>query len=353
MLIACSASNNEQLPTPNGVQGSSGAAGVAGSTSLNGQGGTTAGMGGASGSAGSKVTCEQLLVPNTCGTCLNQVCCQEVESCITKSECSVCVFEKPDDPACTEVPEATALKACLSQLCGDACTSGTGGSGPTAVVDCSPPVPSPSKGSCITLGEQAQCNPLTNQGCSADESCDYSKQGKYVCFPPPTTASICQPCNNQHGPFCQSGLTCFQGVCAHYCCNKSDCGTDKACDLSLVNNENLGICVDKAGQSGAAGAGGSSGGSGQAGAAGTTMGTGGTGTAGTGTAGTGTSGTGTAGTGTAGTVGQAGTTGSAGSTAGSSMGTAGSAGQAGSTAGNGGLAGQAGTSGSPTAGSAG
>ncbi len=147
---------------------------------------------------------------------------------------------------------------------------GQGGSTGDNPFQCTVPATPPSAGSCVTVvamndaGTGIQCNPVTNQGCQTGEECDTvaDDNGNLIgfgCYPPPNDAALCATCDNQNGPFCKGGTTCFQtgaadgsSVCAQYCCSDADCGgAAGSCVTSDGNGGNifdplaptLGICV--------------------------------------------------------------------------------------------------------------
>jgi hypothetical protein len=107
---------------------------------------------------------------------------------------------------------------------------------------------------CSTMCCQAQCappcNPVTNQGCNAAnmEACDTDGNGGFACFATPMGVDICAACDEMMGPFCNPGMTCLGGECAHYCCNDGDCGAMATCDMTVGPTDNemkVGVCVYK------------------------------------------------------------------------------------------------------------
>ncbi len=71
------------------------------------------------------------------------------------------------------------------------------------------------------------CHPVTGEGCiSATAACDYGENADgvagFYCFTDSTEA-LGAPCDGELGPWCASGLTCIEGVCARYCCSNDDC----------------------------------------------------------------------------------------------------------------------------------
>lgn len=150
-----------------------------------------------------------------------------------------------------------------------------------------------------------ECNPVTNEGCSAGAACDVEVNNmamtyKFVCYGPPNENEVCEECGSNDLGWCQGGMTCItvgdEGACSKFCCDDGDCGDYGTCDKSVFTNfgsGEVGIC-SWTGEEATSGAGG--GGTGGAGGAGT-GGAGGAG-GGTGGAGGGTGGAGGAGGGT-------------------------------------------------------
>lgn len=126
-------------------------------------------------------------------------------------------------------------------------SSSSGDAGPTNPFECTVPATPPSGGSCVTLvapndaGTGVECNPVTNAGCTGGAACDINTNSSltvigFACYPPPATATICDPCSDHSGPFCGPNLTCLslrkEAVCASYCCTNADCGGG-VCSTSL------------------------------------------------------------------------------------------------------------------------
>jgi hypothetical protein len=144
-------------------------------------------------------------------------------------------------------------------------TSGGTGGATGNPLECTVPTTPPSGGSCVTTvpendaGTGVECNPVTNSPCAAADECDGDADNSgnsigFVCFPGPNDATICGACDNQNGPFCGAGLTCFDfggatPLCAKYCCTDADCGAGK-CTTSDSSGSlygplapNLGVCT--------------------------------------------------------------------------------------------------------------
>lgn len=130
----------------------------------------------------------------------------------------------------------------------------------------------PSGGSCVLLGGDTQCNPVTNEGCdsAAGEACDLTQNG-FTCYPPPNTENICGACGGQGEGFCAAGLTCI-GTCARFCCDESDCGTGFCFKDPFAEFANVGVCVVGDGTGGSGGMGGAGGMGGVGGAGGMSAG---------------------------------------------------------------------------------
>jgi hypothetical protein len=119
-------------------------------------------------------------------------------------------------PACATDPLNVALQACESSTCQAECTT------PDA------------------------CNPVTNQGCTGKDACDFDG-ASFQCQPPPNNAPTCGMCGEGSGPYCKAGNTCaVQGAtkCARYCCDDGDCAGGK-CDMTALGAVGLkvGVCL--------------------------------------------------------------------------------------------------------------
>ncbi len=113
--------------------------------------------------------------------------------------------------------------------------------GPTDVdVTCSVPDPIPGtvQGTCITVGGDIECNPVTNEFCDSTkgEACDFEGKG-YHCYPGLNTRALCETCGPASGVGqCKPGSTCLpgpEGKCGKFCCSTAECGTGK-CDKSAA-----------------------------------------------------------------------------------------------------------------------
>lgn len=148
---------------------------------------------------------------------------------------------------------------------------------------CYPPIESPSGGTCIGIGAAGVfCNPITNEGCVANEVCDLfiDEFGpNYLCYGNSFyfTCSTCSAWGE-----CAQGYGCFDN-CGKYCCDDADCGDLAHCDFTHVGSLGMpgGVCVNDASVGGAGGAGGQGGGglggAGGAGGGGASFGGGGAG----------------------------------------------------------------------------
>ena len=114
--------------------------------------------------------------------------------------------------------------------------------------------PSPSQTNGLPAGcyiGPADCDPRTGKGCGEGAACDFSSQGKLVCFPPPNDAAVGQPCNNQGGPFCAAGGWCVPetgsgpGTCRKVCCSTQECSDPGFECVGLLTNPSqgsIGVC---------------------------------------------------------------------------------------------------------------
>ena len=160
------------------------------------------------------------LLQGDCGTCAEASCCMELGTCYADVTCYDCLTGGETDPNVCAGSQALVdtLVQCLQ---GNACTA------------CFP---------------QDECNPITNAPCdtAANEACDLSSNGVYVCFPAPNTEDACDTCSNSNGPFCKPGMHCMSaGKCSLYCCDDADCGPNGTCDKAELDpNGQVGICVN-------------------------------------------------------------------------------------------------------------
>jgi hypothetical protein len=162
-----------------------------------------------------------MLNGTSCATCIEGSCCGQLQACLADQACKACFLDlkKNPDQCAEDNDNFSQIYACLNNACDSACTP----------IACDAPAQAPSNGSCVTLGGQLQCNPVTNQGCDASsgEACDFDGQ-KFICFPPPNDQPLCAACGQSDG-WCAPGMTCVEATCARYCCDDGDCG--------------LGVCV--------------------------------------------------------------------------------------------------------------
>jgi hypothetical protein len=200
------------------------------------------GMGGAGG--GGSAACMGVftgIVGQACDDCLVASCCQQVATCDTSGNCVECSTD--DSVTCNAAgqPASDAVLMCAHTSCQVECFDPLP---PTPA--CDAPLMSPSMGACVQVGSPGfACNPVTNAGCAAGAACDVSQNG-FICYAPPNTETLCDPCGAIDG-YCQGGMTCVgdgsADTCAKYCCNNGDCGTG-TCDLTYFGaGAPLGICV--------------------------------------------------------------------------------------------------------------
>jgi len=104
-------------------------------------------------------------------------------------------------------------------------------------------LPPPPPG-CLDESVKISCNPLTNNPCAGDESCDLGETPAgfaLSCYPPPNLAGPGDACDNENGPFCVGGYHCTRGICRSFCCSSSDCG-GRACQAIDSAAGRLGTC---------------------------------------------------------------------------------------------------------------
>lgn len=147
------------------------------------------------------------------------------------------------------------------QSAGGQSAGGNGQGGDLTDPACGAPLTAPSAGACALTGgvlpPQFACNPVTNEGCNANEACDISGMTGFACYTD-NTANLCQPCDQQDpsGPFCTEGTTCFRpdgtmslGSCARYCCDDGDCGGGTCVKTAagsawFVQAPDIGVCLE-------------------------------------------------------------------------------------------------------------
>lgn len=204
--------------------------------------------------AASEAACEDLLVQERCFDCLEATCCEELRACIIDAEgdgCSDCLAG--DGDVCASSPTAVKLYACVLGGCDAEC--GEDAPGPV----CDLTGAARSGGSCVELGDNATCNPLTNEGCEGEgASCDYDG-GRFLCYAPPNEQALCEACGGDDG-FCAPGSTCFQSVtvstagvtirrsCARACCDDADCGQGVCTSFVEADGSRVGACVQRQGE---------------------------------------------------------------------------------------------------------
>lgn len=101
---------------------------------------------------------------------------------------------------------------------------------------------------CVTNKNfKTYCNPVTNEGCTAPASCDYSSDG-VKCYPDGNTEPAGAPCDTGKNKYCIPTYHCDGasqsnpvGTCKKFCCADSDCGGGK-CIAANAQIGTLGIC---------------------------------------------------------------------------------------------------------------
>jgi len=179
--------------------------------------------------------------PDQCQQCTMDVCCSELSACLDEAECTACLLDPNADPnVCSANAAMTTLRTCSLPACP------TCGNQTTGDAFCDAPDATPSAGSCGAPSDTSGvCNPITNEGCAAGESCDISPNG-FVCYDSGNTHAICEDCGAAgDNVFCVEGLTCI-GKCAKFCCDDGDCGDGTCQKGAFMANPEVGYCVTPA-----------------------------------------------------------------------------------------------------------
>jgi hypothetical protein len=189
----------------------------------------------------------------SCDGCLNCVgvqggdCAEQAAACSMSVECNalfdcldncslsdtMCVMQCDTDHS-AGLAAYKAINDCENMACASLC-------------DTPPSCPNklswPSGGSCYA---SFNCNPVTNEGCTAPQICSYDGMG-YSCFTLQETNKVCVSCESNP---CAAGLICANVdlnntlTCAQLCCNDADCGTLGVC-LNDGGIPGGGFCVKK------------------------------------------------------------------------------------------------------------
>jgi hypothetical protein len=181
------------------------------------------------------------------------------------------IWAGPDGGAAGAAGSGTSGASGAAGASGNSGASGTGGEAAGAGTSSGGSSGSSALPAGCFQGASAECNPLTNAGCSAGEACDAgideSQAVHLVCYPPPNPQAIGDTCNAQSGPYCAPGGVCTgsPGICVPFCCDDSDCSSGTSCAPIDPAIGTLGGCL----QAGTGGAGGSGGASGSGGTSGT------------------------------------------------------------------------------------
>ncbi|MBK7582897.1 MAG: hypothetical protein IPI67_22215 [Myxococcales bacterium] len=112
-----------------------------------------------------------------------------------------------------------------------------------------PSVPNlPLPAGCVNANFKTPCNPVTNEGCTGAESCDYVSGG-VKCYPDGNTEPADAPCDTKNNKFCVPKYHCDGaseaqpiGVCKHFCCADTDCAAGVKCVAASANIGTLGVC---------------------------------------------------------------------------------------------------------------
>jgi hypothetical protein len=186
-----------------------------------------------------------------CCECLTSADCKSAAKpqCNDQGVCVPCLSnEDCKDPAapacntlfneCVECNSNTDCKDKEKPLCAfQACTK------PTTPA-CDLPAEPPPPGSCVTLDNINQCNPITNEGCSPGLACDLGGAG-FQCFGGSNILDLCQTCDANPGVYCKPTMTCLasSGKCTRYCCEDGDCGAGTCDKTTLFGVPQVGVCL--------------------------------------------------------------------------------------------------------------
>ena len=124
-------------------------------------------------------------------------------------------------------------------------------------------------------GATPKCQPLTNEGCTGTDACDYGLDGSNVpsltCWNGSNALDVGDACDDAAGDWCKPKLHCTNVGCAHFCCTAADCSSGANCVAIDAQRGTLGSCLipGSGGSAGTSGTGGSAGTAGQAGTSGT------------------------------------------------------------------------------------
>jgi hypothetical protein len=114
-------------------------------------------------------------------------------------------------PMCCTSAECGTGKTCTAFETGSG-TLGICSSGKDSATATAPPAGATLPVTCWSLN-QSECNALTNEGCAADEVCDFAPGVEGVeavvsCFGGGNTQADGETCDNAQGPWCLPGLHC-------------------------------------------------------------------------------------------------------------------------------------------------
>jgi hypothetical protein len=235
LQVVCADKSLQVKPPAGGAGGQAGEGGAGGSSGGFPQAGSGHGDGGAAGS-GPSATCEP-------GTCDHEVCSAGGKLALGCSACvdAVCAV---DSYCCdTDWDQQCINESVMFCACECAGAGGAGGAGPGLEPACELPSQAPSGGSCVTVGGDIQCNPVSGEACTEPgHACDYSEKG-FACYGPPNDRKLCESCDYGKNQFCENGMTCINGVCLRYCCDDADCGEGGVCSKQ---GGAVGLCYKKA-----------------------------------------------------------------------------------------------------------
>ncbi len=123
----------------------------------------------------------------------------------------------------------------------DASTPEAEASAPLVPCEIDPKV-AKSQGSCIAIGLDYECNPVTGAGCPSGKTCDFDGL-RFRCLDATGAGDACATCGGNLR--CSPGFTCaaLESRCSRFCCTDSDCAAATTCVLQPPTS--LGLCQAK------------------------------------------------------------------------------------------------------------
>ncbi len=99
-----------------------------------------------------------------------------------------------------------------------------------------------SQGSCVAIGLDYECNPVTGTGCPSGKTCDFDGL-RFRCLDATGAGDACSPCGGNLR--CSAGFTCaaLESRCSRFCCDDQDCAAGTQCVMQAPTS--LGLCQAK------------------------------------------------------------------------------------------------------------